>query len=73
MAITENQKPNPVAPKPDQLSMNAERHTKAELARALFDVLDGNSSVIDIVRNTGMSVDCAAQINKLFADLTKNV
>jgi hypothetical protein len=73
MATTKNQKPNPVAPKPDQLSVNAERHTKAELARALFDVLDGNSSSSDIVYSTGLPRERAEEISKIFADLAKNV
>jgi len=73
MATTKNQKPNPVAPKPDQLSINTARHTKAELARALFDVLDGNSRVDDIVYFTGLSEERAEEISKLFADLAKNV
>ena len=55
------------------ISANADSFTKAELARALFDVLDGNSAPDDIVYYTGLSEERAEQISKLFADLAKNV
>lgn len=73
MATTKNQQPNSVAPKPDQLSINAERHTKTELARALFDLLEGNSPVGQIVYFSGLPRERAEEISKLFADLAKNV
>mgnify|MGYP000517583893 CR=1 FL=1 len=58
---------------PAKIALNAKQFTKDQLAMALFDVLEHNSSVADIVHNTCLDGERAEEISKLFADLAKNV